>query len=48
MLNGEIELDKKLIEELREQLTSLKQEYIKIVGGNDIPIYFGKIPDALQ
>lgn len=33
---------------LREELNQLKQQYISIVGGDDLPIYFGRAPETLQ
>ena len=39
---------------MRDELTGLKQDYVDLVGGNDLPLYFGKagigneIPDSLQ
>lgn len=38
------------LEDLREQFDTLKYEYRDVVGGGakDIPIYFGRVPDAFQ
>ena len=47
-------IDLDLIKKLRYKLSSLKKEYIDLIGSNDLPIYFGKnndsgqIPDSLQ
>ena len=47
-------LDVKLLKELREELLGLKQDYIELVGAEDLPIYFGRkssnviYPDTLQ
>ena len=43
MFNGDIDVDTKSLQRMREKLANLKYEYIKIVGGKDIPIYFGKL-----
>ena len=41
-------LDIALIKELRLEMTALKQDYIELVGSNDLPIYFGKVDNADQ
>lgn len=46
-LNGNQEANDD-IKRLRERMMALKQQYIEVVGGNDLPIYFGKTPDSLQ
>jgi len=43
MFNGDIDIDTQSLERMREKLDYLKAEYVKIVGGKDIPIYFGKL-----
>ena len=43
MFSGEMAMDTKKLADLREKLNQLKSDYIKIVGGKDIPIYFGKL-----
>eukprot|EP01038_Epipyxis_sp_PR26KG_P011989 gene11989-16051_t len=48
MLNGDLQIDINLLTSLREEMKTLKNEYIMIVGGKDIPLYFGKLPDSFQ
>ena len=48
---GKLDID--LIKQLRDEMSSLKQDYIDLVGSNDLPIYFGKniadeVPDSYQ
>ena len=47
-LNQDSKTSLKDIAELRESLMKMKVEYIKVVGGNDLPIYFGKVSESLQ
>ena len=44
------QLDIEKLKLMREELAGLKQDYIDLVGGDDLPIYFGKsgYDDALQ
>lgn len=49
MISGQIPVDMKLVQDLRDELNGLKDDYIILVGGsNDLPLYFGKVPDSLQ
>ena len=45
-MSGEKDLDLEMImeqiNELREELKGLKDDYILLVGANDLPLYFGK------
>ena len=43
-------LDVERLKIMREELAGLKQDYIDLVGGEDLPIYFGKsgYDDVLQ
>jgi len=44
-------IDMANIEELRNELKGLKSDYVKLVGADDLPLYFGRetdIPDSLQ
>ena len=43
-------LDIEKLKLMREELAGLKQDYIDLVGGDDLPLYFGKsgYDDALQ
>ena len=43
MFTGDIEMNTQQLSELRQNLEQLKSDYIQIVGGKDIPIYFGKL-----
>ena len=44
------DVDIEKIKLMREELAGLKQDYIDLVGGDDLPLYFGKsgYDDALQ
>ena len=49
MISGQTPVDMNLVQELRDELNGLKDDYIILVGGsNDLPLYFGKVPDSLQ
>ena len=43
MFAGDVAMDTQKLADLRERLNQLKADYVKIVGGKDIPIYFGKL-----
>lgn len=36
------------INAIREKLKVLKSQYLQLVGSNDVPLYFGRLPDQLQ
>lgn len=36
------------IETLINEINGLKDDYILLVGATDLPLYFGRVPDALQ
>lgn len=36
------------ITQLRDEIQGLKDDYIMLVGAKDLPLYFGRAPDALQ
>ena len=48
MINGSIEMNTEKLKKLREEFSNLKQEYYEVVGGNNVPLYFGRIPDSFQ
>jgi len=49
MMASKIPFDKQKLQELRDELNGLKDDYITLVGGtDDLPLCFGKIPDSLQ
>ena len=50
MLNGDIDIDRRVIQDLRDELNALKDDYINLVGAHDLPLYFGKAgsPDSYQ
>ena len=53
IINGVIQMDEEVKAELtnlRDELNGLKDDYIKLVGAGDLPLYFGNegTPDAMQ
>lgn len=36
------------VQAVRDKLNALKKEYMDVVGANDLPLYFGKVPDSMQ
>ena len=34
--------------DLRQRMNDLKNEYMEVVGANDLPLYFGKVADSMQ
>lgn len=43
---GKVDID--FIKQLREEMAALKQDYIDLVGSNDLPIYFGNVGSSIE
>ena len=43
MRNGKLEEDVDKLSSMRLELQSLKKSYIDLIGGEELPFYFGKI-----
>lgn len=47
-MKGDKSIEVEEINQLRDEIRGLKDDYIVLVGAKDIPLYFGRLPDGLQ
>jgi hypothetical protein len=47
-MKGDKSIDISEITLLRDEIQGLKDDYINLVGAQEMPLYFGRAPDGLQ